>query len=326
MRFLISPVSFMTPTAVSQLSAGMRDFVRTAISFQSANDDWRSRRAAFARQCAYFTRPATRSLAVTDQRIGGVMTRCYRPAAKAPERGWPVLVFFHGGGWTTGSHTTHDWFAHALLERADLALVSLDYRLAPEVSFPAPLEDGLAVWRALASAGLPLDCERRAVSGDSAGGTLAAALCTALRDWREAQPLAQALLYPVLSAQDAFNSAAQYAHAPMLTARGLAASIALYTPNERDRDTPLAMPLECDDFSRLAPAFIVAAMEDVLRDQAIEYAARLHQAGSHVELYRGHGLVHAALRATHLDEVARCYDRLAGFLIERGVALSREVE
>ncbi|MEX3994672.1 alpha/beta hydrolase [Paraburkholderia sp. EG286A] len=326
MRFPIYLVSFMKPTEASPLSEGMRDFVRIAISFQSASDDWLSRRAAFARQCSHFTRPATRALAVTDQRVGGVMTRCYCPVAKAPERGWPVLVFFHGGGWTTGSHATHDWFAHALLERADLAVISLDYRLAPEASFPAPLDDGLAVWRALASSGLPLDCERRAVSGDSAGGTLAAALCVALRDTREAQPLAQALLYPVLSADDAFASVAQHARAPMLTAQGLAATIALYAPNERDRHTPLAMPLECDDFSRLAPAFIVAAMEDVLRDQGIEYAARLRQAGGPVELYRGHGFVHAALRATQLEEVARCYDRLAGFLIERGVAHSRDAE
>ena len=304
----------------------MRAFIQTAASFQSAGDDWPSRRAAFARQCAHFTPRAPRPLVVTDQRIGGVMTRCYRPAAQAPERGWPLLVFFHGGGWTTGSHATHDWFAHALLERADLAVLALDYRLAPEASFPAPLDDGLAVWHALAGAGLPLDPARLAVAGDSAGGTLAAALCIALRERREAQPLAQALFYPVLSADDAFASIAQHAHAPMLTARGLAASIALYVPNERERHTPLAMPLECDDFSRLAPALIVAAMEDVLRDQGIEYAARLRQAGGSIELYRGHGLVHAALRATELAEVARCYDRLACFLIEHGVARAREAQ
>ncbi|MEM5313044.1 alpha/beta hydrolase [Paraburkholderia sp. JHI869] len=314
----------MNLTEASPLSEGMRAFIRTAASFQSASDDWPSRRAAFARQCAYFTRPAKRALVVTDQRIGGVMTRCYRPAALAPERGWPVLVFFHGGGWSTGSHTTHDWFAHALIERAGLAVLAIDYRLAPEASFPAPLDDGLAVWHALSGAGLPLDPARRAVAGDSAGGTLAAALCIALRERREAQPLAQALLYPVLSADETFASVAEHAHAPMLTARGLAASIALYAPNERDRHAPLAMPLECDDFSRLAPALIVAAMEDVLRDQGIEYAARLRQAGGHVELYRGHGLVHAALRATELDEVAQCYDRLARFLAQRGVAHSRE--
>lgn len=300
----------------------MRDFIETAMRFRSVSDDWLSRRAAFAQQCAHFTLPARRALDVSDQRVGGVMTRCYRPASKAPERGWPVLLFFHGGGWTNGSHATHDWFAHALLEHADLAIVALDYRLAPEASFPAPLNDGLAVWAALRDAGLPLDETRRAVAGDSAGGTLAAALCIALRERGQAQPLAQALVYPVLSARDHFASITEHAHAPMLTAKELAESIALYVPNERDRGAPLAMPLECDDFSRLAPALLLAATEDVLRDQVIEYASCLRRAGGHVELLHGRGLVHAGMRATRLEHVVACYDRIAGFLIERGAAQS----
>jgi acetyl esterase len=319
MRFFRLEIAMNTFDTFASREA-MRDFIEAAARFRSRGDDWLSRRAAFARQCAHFTPPAVRALDVSDQRIGGVMTRCYRPALKAPESGWPVLLFFHGGGWTNGSHATHDWFAHALLEHADLAIVALDYRLAPEAAFPAPLDDGLAVWTALAHADLPLDGSRRAVAGDSAGGTLAAALCVALRERGEAQPLAQALLYPVLSARDHFASITEHAQAPMLTAKGLADSIALYVPNERDRCTPLAMPLECDDFSRLAPALLLAAMEDVLRDQVIQYASRLRQAGGHAELLRAHGLVHAGLRATQLEHVAMCYHRIAAFLIAQGAA------
>ncbi|MEK6421258.1 MAG: alpha/beta hydrolase [Burkholderia gladioli] len=306
----------------SSLSDGMRAFLRTAAGFRSTGDDWASRRAAFARQCAHFTPAPPRALTVTDQALGGVTTRCYRPAGPAPLDGWPVLVFFHGGGWTHGSHATHDWFAHALLERADLAIVAVDYRLAPEASFPAPLDDGLAVWHALEAAApaLHLNAARRAVAGDSAGGTLAAALCVALHECGEPQPAAQALIYPVLSARDDFPSIAEHAGAPMLTARGLADSIALYLPNPGERRLGCAMPLDGDDLPGLAPALLVVAMEDVLRDQALDYAAKLRRAGVAAEVWRAHGLVHAGLRAARLEESAACYDRLASFLIEHGVA------
>jgi acetyl esterase len=308
------------------LSDAMQAFIDTAARFRSATDDWPSRRAAFARQCAHFTPPAPRALTVVDQRIGGVMTRCYAPARAAPARGWPVLVFFHGGGWTMGSHTTHDWFAHALLARADLAIVAVDYRLAPEASYPAPLDDGLAVWDALQNAPLPFDPDCRAVCGDSAGGTLAAALCVALRERGDIQPNGQAMIYPVLSASEEFPSMREHALAAMLSARGLAESIELYLPDAHERRLARAMPLENSDFAQLAPALVVVAMNDVLRDQGFDYAARLLQAGSPAEVWQGHGLVHGALRANGLDEVDACYDRLAAFLIERNAARHRDEE
>ncbi|MBN3807621.1 alpha/beta hydrolase [Paraburkholderia sp. Ac-20347] len=301
----------------------MQAFIRTAAAFRSASDDWPSRRAAFARQCAHFTRPAERTLQVTDQRIGGVMTRCYRPAGSAPSAGWPVLMYLHGGGWTAGSHTTHDWFAHALLERADLAIVAVDYRLAPEASFPAPLNDCLSVWRGLGDAGLPLDLARVAVAGDSAGGTLAAALCIALRDHGRAQPKAQALLYAVLTADDTGASMREFAQAPTLSAAGLTESLRLYLPEAGDWRHPHAMPLAGGDLSRLAPALVLVAMNDVLRDQGIDYAARLQVAGVDTELWRGEGLVHAALRVPELAEVAAAYNRLAAFLLEQDTAERR---
>jgi acetyl esterase len=302
---------------------GMQSFIDTAARFRSATDDWPSRRAAFARQCAHFTPAATRPLKVIDQHIGGVMTRCFMPDADAPARGWPVLLLFHGGGWTAGSHTTHDWLAHSLLDRADLAIVAVDYRLAPEFHFPAPLDDGLAVWDALSETSHPFDVERRAVAGDSAGGTLAAALCIALRERGDAQPCAQVLAYPVLSAGTAFASISEHADAPMLSARSLADSIALYIPDEHDRRLPLAMPLNAGDHTQLAPALIVVAMEDVLRDQCFNYAARLHRADVKHEVLRMEGLVHGALRATKLPEVAACYDRIAAFLINENAAEDR---
>ncbi|WP_322041281.1 alpha/beta hydrolase [Burkholderia diffusa] len=305
------------------LSAGMRAFIDTASSFASEHDDWPSRRAAFARQCAHFTPPAPDGVKAIDRTLGGVRTRCILPPGQPPVGGWPVLVFFHGGGWTTGDHTTHDWFAHALLARIDIAVLMVDYRLAPEASFPAPIVDGLAVWDAMAGAGLPLDCARRAVGGDSAGGTLAAALCVALQLRGNTQPAAQLLLYPVLSARTDFDSICEHANAPMLTARGLAGSIALYLPCEADRHDALAMPLEGDGGGNLAPALVAVAQYDPLRDQGLAYAKRLTAAGGQAAAWYGDGLVHACLRAPWLPEVDVLYTRIAAFLIERGLAVVR---
>ncbi|HDR9879845.1 TPA: alpha/beta hydrolase [Burkholderia cenocepacia] len=304
------------------LSAGMRAFIDTASSFASERDDWPSRRAAFARQCAHFTPPAPDGVTAVDRTLGGVRTRCILPHGPAPVNGWPVLVFFHGGGWTAGDHTTHDWFAYALLARIDVAVLMIDYRLAPDACFPAPIVDGLTVWDAMSSAGLPLDPTRRAVGGDSAGGTLAAALCIALKRRGAAQPAAQLLLYPVLSARTEFGSIRENAHAPMLTARGLADSIALYVPREVDRSDALAMPLEGDG-GALAPALVAVAQYDPLRDQGLTYAQRLAAAGGESVAWHGDGLVHACLRAPWLPEVDAMYARSAAFLLERGLAVAR---
>lgn len=311
----------MTPDTMN-LSAGMRAFIDTASSFASERDDWPSRRAAFARQCAHFTPPTPDGVTAVDRTLGGVRTRCILPPGTAPEHGWPVLVFFHGGGWTAGDHTTHDWFAYALLSRIHVAVLMVDYRLAPDACFPAPVVDGLAVWDAMPSAGLPLDLTRRAVGGDSAGGTLAAALCVALKRRSAAQPAAQLLLYPVLSARTDFASMCENAHAPMLTARGLADSIALYVPREASRSDPLAMPLEGDG-DALAPAFVAVAQYDPLRDQGLAYAQRLAAAGGQAAAWHGDGLVHACLRAPWLPEVDAMYACSAAFLLERGLAVAR---
>ncbi|MGU7770464.1 alpha/beta hydrolase [Burkholderia sp. MR1-5-21] len=312
----------MNTFSASSLSDGMHAFVRTALRFAPAGGDWPSRRAAFARQCAHFTPPRSGTITVSDQLAGGVTTRCIRPAEPAPARGWPVLLYFHGGGWTAGDHTTHDWFAAALLQRVKVAVLAVDYRLAPEASFPAPLLDGRAVWDAIADLPLPLDPTRRAVAGDSAGATLAAALCIALRAAGKRQPRAQVLAYPVLSASTDFPSMIEHAHAPILSASGLASSIDAYLPNPDDRRNPLAMPLEVDDCTALAPALLALAQVDPARDQGLAYAARLRDAGVPVDVCAGAGLVHGCLRAAQLPEVGALYDRIAAFLLEKGVAFA----
>ena len=119
-------------------------------------------------------------------------------------------------------------------------------------------------------------------------------------------------------------AARENAHAPMLTARGLADSIALYLPCEADRYDALAMPLEGDVDGALASALVAVAQYDPLRDQGLAYAARLKAAGGQAVAWHGDGLVHACLRAPWLAEVDAMYAENAAFLLERGLAVARD--
>lgn len=273
------------------------------------------RRDAFAQACIYFTPERPEGIVVEDREVSGVSIRTYLPRSITPVNGWPAVLYFHGGGWTVGSHQTHDWFAYALIRRIDVAIVAVDYRLTPEHPFPAPLEDGLKVWLALKRGDFPsLDSQRLCVAGDSAGGGLAAGLCVALKAQGEAQPVCQALAYPVLTDDPALPSVQAHANAPMLTAAELDAALEAYVPTAKLRNDPRALALKNSDPAGLAPAFIGVAEFDPLFDHGVEYAERLRLAGVPADLHIGQGLVHGSLRASGVSEVERFYDALAGFI------------
>ena len=126
---------------------------------------------------------------------GGVPLRLYRPAGIGVR---PVLVYFHGGGWTIGDLDTHDVLCRQLCVASGAAVVSVDYRMGPENRFPAAVDDCLAAtrWVQREAAALGLDPARLAVGGDSAGGNLAAVVALALRDAGDAMPAFQLLIYP----------------------------------------------------------------------------------------------------------------------------------
>lgn len=299
------------------LSPDMRAFVEHSQSFRAENDTLLARRANFLRMCRHYTpSPAPADVSVADTLAGGVGVRIYRPAAAPPAGGWPTMLYLHGGGWNMGNLDTHDWFAFALLQRLRIAVVAVDYRLAPEAPYPAGLQDAGQVYAALRAGQVnpSLSCERLVVCGDSAGGNLAAGLCTALREARQRQPAAQALLCPVVSAATAFPSMHECSNAPLLTAAGLAASIACYVPVAADRDDPRAMPLAATDFDGLPKTFIAVAQFDPLRDQGLAYADALRAADVDVTQYVGAGLVHGSLRAPDIAEVDALYRALCDFL------------
>jgi acetyl esterase len=221
---------------------------------------------------------------------GPVPLRLYRSAG-APASGAPVLVYFHGGGWTMGDLDTHDTLCRSLANDAACVVVSVDYRMGPEQRFPAAVHDCLAATRWLhgQAGALGLDAKRLAIGGDSAGGNLAAVVALQLRDLADAagaantadtcRPVLQLLIYPATDMR---------ALAPSHTVNGdgylLTRDTIAYFRNHYMGDAPLAdwraSPLLHDDLSRLPPALVLTAGYDPLRDEGRQYADALSAAGT----------------------------------------------
>jgi acetyl esterase len=212
--------------------------------------------------------------------------RLYAPSTER----LPVLLYFHGGGFTIGSIATHDTLCRVLAHKAGCAVVSLDYRLAPEHRFPTAHNDAWDAFDFVARQGaeLSLDTSRMAVGGDSAGGTLAAACAIQARD--QGLPLAlQMLFYPGTTAHQDTESHRLLADAPLLQAPLIDFFFGQYAPEPAQRDDWRFAPLLADDVEDVAPAWIGLAEVDPLVDEGIAYADKLRAAGVPVqlEIYRG---------------------------------------
>ena len=204
----------------------------------------------------------------------------------------PVLLYLHGGGFTVGSLTTHDVLCRQLSRQGQCAVVSLDYRLAPEYRFPTALHDA---WDALnwlqgEGAALGLDTTRLAIGGDSAGGTLSAACALMARD--VGLPLAlQLLFYPGCTGRNDLPSHQAYGKGFLLDISTIDWFFNQYI-DEADRDDWRFAPLNAPDHSSVAPAWIGLAECDPLVDGGMRYADALRMAGVPVDLEIYHGMVH----------------------------------
>lgn len=279
--------------------------------------------AAAARYLAAARRATARETAEVEP-VGAVVdlvvasgppVRVYVPGGDVPHDGWPVVVFFHGGGWVLGNLAMQDETCRRLAGRAEVAVVSVDYRLAPEQPFPAAFDDAVAAvaWAAAGAVGLSvsIDGARLAVVGMSAGGNLAAAVALWARECGGFALALQVLLYPALDARADTASFAENAAAPILNAEQMRWYWRQYLAADGDAGNPFASPSAATDLAGLPTALIVAAALDPLRDEALEYGARLAAAGvpTTISLYAGQthsfmrffGLVGAADRA--LDEI-----------------------
>lgn len=234
--------------------------------------------------------------AVADRTLPGpVHVRVYEPAAVERDRG--VLVFFHGGGWVTGSLDSHDGVCRTLAATTPCAVVAVDYRLAPEHRFPAAVEDAwtATAWVAEHAASLGADPARIAVGGDSAGGTLAAAVALRARD-RGLRLSLQLLVYPVCDAACDTPSYRDCAEGYGLTAAAMRWYWQQYLGPDGDPADPEASPLRARELAGAAPALVLTAEHDPLRDEGEAYAARLREAGVPVTLVRYDGLIHGFYR------------------------------
>lgn len=202
----------------------------------------------------------------------------------------PVLLYLHGGGFTIGSVATHETLCRHLAHLAQCAVVSVDYRLAPEHPYPTAVHDAWDSLLALReqAAGLGLDAARMAVGGDSAGGTLAAVVALMARD--AGLPLAlQLLFYPGTTAHQDTPSHRTFAHGFVLEAHAISYFFDQYIPSRTDREHWWFAPLLVPDVDGVAPCWMGLAECDPLVDEGVAYADRLRMAGVPVdlEIYRG---------------------------------------
>jgi acetyl esterase len=209
----------------------------------------------------------------------------------------PVLVYFHGGGFTVGNIRTHDTLCRVLSHRSGCAVVSVDYRLAPAHKFPTASNDAWDAFEFIAKEGasLGLDPSRMAVGGDSAGGTLAAVCAILARD--AGMPLAlQMLIYPGTTAHQDTASHARHADGPLLTKAMIDFFFAQYVRTSADRDDWRFAPLLADDVDGAAPAWICLAECDPVVDEGIAYADKLRAAGVPVDLEIYRGVIHEFIK------------------------------
>lgn len=254
--------------------------------------------------------------------VGPVPVRLYTP--RALEQGaaaGPVLVYLHGGGWTYGSLDSHDGVCRLLAEEAGVRVVAVDYRLAPEHRFPAALEDCWAVWRHVTARPQEYgaDPARIAIGGDSAGGNLATVLARWARDAEDVPaPALQVLVYPACDFVGGTPSRELFGSGFYLTQQFMDQSQEAYLPAGHDPRDPDASPAYAD-VAGLAPAYVVVAGFDPLRDEGVAYAERLRAAGVPTELVCEERLIHsfANMVAAGAGRGAMC--RAAGAL-RRGLA------
>ena len=247
--------------------------------------------------------------AVTDLELDGAVAlraRHYAPAELGERH--PLLVYYHGGGFTYGDLETHDGVCRILCRHAGAHVLAVDYRLAPEHPFPAAVEDARAAlgWAFAHAGDLGADPKRVGVGGDSAGGNLAAVVAQlAARDGGPA-PVLQLLIYPVIDFSRRRRSRELFGEGFLLTNSEMDWFETNYLGSERAsaRD-PRASPLLADDLSGLAPAHVVTAAFDPLRDEGEEYAEALRAAGTPVTLRRFPGLIHAFIAGAGVSQSAR---------------------
>ncbi|MEX3760488.1 alpha/beta hydrolase [Paraburkholderia phenoliruptrix] len=282
-------------------------------------------RASYEKSAPILEIASAPMFAVEDLRIptrdgATIGARLYH--AQAPSWAEPAaaLVYYHGGGFTVGSVNTHDALCRMFARDGKCAVLSVDYRLAPEHKFPTAVDDAFdaLAWLHGHAAELGIDHERLAVGGDSAGGTLATVSAVLARDAGMALAL-QLLIYPGTTGYQQTDSHSRLADGFLLSGETIQWFFEQYVRGTRDRDDWRFAPLDgtrgAPDFSGLAPAWIATAEYDPLSDEGDAYADKLRAFGNAVTLTRYPGMIHEFFKmGGFVPEVARAHEDAAAAL------------
>jgi acetyl esterase len=266
-------------------------------------------RERITHDAAAFAGPAIEVARASDVTVDGadgpLPARLYVPLS-APPTG-PLLVYFHGGGFVVGDLDTHDNVCRFLARQAGVRVLSVDYRLAPEHPFPAPIDDAVAAFRSAVEHAddLGADAARIAVGGDSAGGNLAAAVAQVATADGGPAPAFQLLFYPWLDLSTERRSTELFAEGFYLTRRDLHWYRNHYLADPAQATDPKCSPLVAPELGAGSPAYITTAGFDPLRDEGEDYAARLREAGATVALRRHAGLIHGFANLVAVNHPSR---------------------
>ncbi|MER9598404.1 MULTISPECIES: alpha/beta hydrolase [unclassified Mesorhizobium] len=272
-------------------------------------------RAIYDAMCRAFREPYPAGVKANDKTVAAadhaIPVRRYQLAGTEPQA---MVVYYHGGGFVLGGLDSHDDICAEICAGTSFAVLSADYRLAPEHLHPAAFEDALAVFEwAAAPIGLPI-----VLCGESAGGNLAAAVAQATRS-NPRRAIGQVLIYPELGGDESAGSYVEHAGAPLLTLRDIEFYRHIRSGKGQSLDDPTFSPLSDTDFSGLPPTVIVTAQCDPLSSDGEAYRDRILAAGGKAWWREEPRLVHSFLRARKtVPRAGQAFERIIAAIAALG--------
>ena len=271
--------------------------------------DPEERRANFEAYADVFKEPYPASLDVLNWFVAApgreIPIRIYRQKNQQKQ---PTIVYFHGGGYMSGSLYTHDTVVANLAAGAGVQVIAVHYRRAPENPYPAAVDDGFFIlkWAEKYAERYQIDLDRLAIAGDSAGGGLSAALSMMCRDRNGPRLAMQVLLYPgPMNTDLETDSYVRINHDPQFNKNDLEFYLRAYLSDNLATRDPYAVPLQATAYDRLPPAFIHVAELDPLYDEGLLYGERINAAGGKATVRIARNLEHSFLRAVTISPEAR---------------------
>lgn len=245
---------------------------------------------------------------------GNIKVRIYTPKGNGP---FPLVVFYHGGGWCIGSLNCYDGICAIIANRTPAVVLSVDYRLAPENIFPAAIDDCYSALKYAANRATALDADpaRIIVMGDSAGGNLAAAVSIKSKNENGPRIASQVLIYPATNISNlATKSYRLFGEGYDLDREMMDMFISHYLPDKKDRKNPYASPALAKCLKALPSALLITAEFDPLRDDGKRFARKLKRVGVPVKYSLYKGVIHGFLSFTTFRASQKAFDEIAGFI------------